>query len=137
MLALEVTVNERTISILSAHATNPTDSDANSSQEAELQMIATWSQEVRASGNAVLVVGDMNVTPWSPRYKRMLDDGSLVESMDGYGLQNTWPTGAPALVRLPKDNAAHSVGIDLWSRSTFSVEGSDHSALRFKVVVRP
>ncbi len=137
MLTAQVEVGERTVSLLSAHATRPTNSATNDSQLDELEMIATWSQQVRSDGRDVVVVGDLNVTPWSSRYKRMLDDGSLAESMNGYGLQNTWPTSAPGLLRLPIDNAAHSVGIDVWSRETFPVEGSNHSALRFKIVVQP
>lgn len=137
MLVIQATIQERTVSLLSAHATRPNSSSTNDSQQNELELMARWSQEVRSDGSDVLVVGDLNVTPWSPRYRRLLDDGSLVESMNGYGLQNTWPSGAPSLFRLPIDNAAHSVGIDIWSRRTFPVEGSNHSALRFKVVLRP
>lgn len=39
----------------------------------------------------VLLMGDLNVTPWSPAFARLLDDGELRDASVSRGLTTTWP----------------------------------------------
>ena len=39
----------------------------------------------------VLLMGDLNVTPWSPVFARLLKDGDLRDASGARGLTTTWP----------------------------------------------
>ena len=43
----------------------------------------------------VLLLGDLNVTPWSPHFQDLLRTGHLNDSMRGHGIQPSWPTWMP------------------------------------------
>ena len=135
MLAIEIDLGDRTVVVLSAHTTRPDSSGRNKNQLDELSAIAEWSVQTQGVGTDVLVVGDMNTVPWSARYQKLLHNGDLQDSMEGDGLQTTWPASLPGVLGVPIDNAAHTTGIVVRERSTIDVEGSDHAGLTFQVAV--
>ena len=41
----------------------------------------------------VVVVGDLNITPFSPSFRRLCDAGRLRDARVGHGIQPSWPAG--------------------------------------------
>ena len=87
-----------------------------------------WSAEV--SGRRV-VAGDLNATPWSHPFRRLLADGRLHNSQRGYGLELTFPAHATPLLQVSIDHVLYSDGFRVVDRRLGPALGSDH----FPVVV--
>ena len=82
----------------------------------------------RAGGRGAVVLGDLNATPWSHGFRDLKQTGRLHSSLDGRGLQATWPS---ALGRLgvPIDHLLYSTGLTVVARSPGPSFGSGHRSL--------
>lgn len=76
----------------------------------------------------VLLVGDLNVTPWNHYFKKLLKDTELQDSAVGFGVQPTWPAGILPLL-IPIDHVLHSRDIAVLDRRVGPDVGSDHLPL--------
>jgi endonuclease/exonuclease/phosphatase (EEP) superfamily protein YafD len=76
----------------------------------------------------VLLMGDLNCTPFSPWFPRLLERGALRDSAIGYGLTGTW-TGQG--VRLPIDHILVNERLRVLDyREEAEWHGSDHRPVR-------
>lgn len=82
------------------------------------------------AGGRVVLLGDLNVTPWSPLFDDLLSVGGLRDSALGRGITQTWLSGWPFL-GLPIDHVLVGSGIVALSRRVGPDVGSDH----FPVIV--
>jgi endonuclease/exonuclease/phosphatase (EEP) superfamily protein YafD len=73
----------------------------------------------------VMLLGDLNVTPWSSHFRRLLSRTRMIDSSKGRGVQPTWPNNNPFL-RIPLDHCLHSSDIFVWSKTIGEDVGSDH-----------
>lgn len=74
-----------------------------------------------------VVVGDLNITPWSGYYQHWEEKTGLHNSRQGQGLLPSWPVHWPALLRIPIDHVLVSGGV---SETTLGPDiGSDHLPL--------
>jgi endonuclease/exonuclease/phosphatase (EEP) superfamily protein YafD len=78
----------------------------------------------------VLLLGDLNVTPWNYYFRRLLASTGLRDSAKGRGVQATWPNFNP-LLRIPIDHCLHSEDIGILDRRVGEHVSSDH----FPVIV--
>ena len=85
--------------------------------------------EKRSSlGEHLVVMGDLNATPWSYALRHLLDRTGLRDSRRGFGLQPSWPAANPFL-RLPIDHLLVSPRIAVLARAIGPAVGSDHFPL--------
>ena len=94
------------------------------------QHLAQLAELVKDSVLPTVVVGDLNCTPWSPHFRRLLQRAKLADSRLGFGIQATWPTDILPL-RIPIDHALVSPEIGVFHRFVGPHIGSDH----FPIVV--
>lgn len=87
--------------------------------------LAAIPEVVKQSKSPVLLLGDLNVTPWSPHFKRLLTVTELRDSSQGRGVQPTWPTNNP-LFLIPIDHCLHSPDITIERKEIGPSVGSDH-----------
>lgn len=73
----------------------------------------------------VLLLGDLNVTPWSHHFRRLLARTGLRDSAKGFGVQPTWPNYNP-LLGIPIDHCLHSADIAIVDRRVGESVSSDH-----------
>ena len=73
----------------------------------------------------VLLLGDLNVTPWSPIFKDFLRSTGLRDSREGFGLQASWPTWFPP-AWIPIDHGLISSEVVIHDRWIGPHIGSDH-----------
>jgi len=83
----------------------------------------------------VLLLGDLNVTPWSCHFRRLLARTGLRDSATGYGVQPTWPNFNP-LLRIPIDHCLHSPDILVVDRRIGPDVSSDHYPVIVDFAVR-
>lgn len=80
------------------------------------------------SPHPVLLLGDLNVTPWNARFRRLLARTGLRDSSRGFGFQPTWQCGN-LFLRLPIDHCLYSEGLVLAGRRVGPDLSSDHRPL--------
>ncbi len=85
---------------------------------------------VRQETNAVVVVGDMNTTSWSPGFDDFLSATGLRDTRLGRGIQPTWSPPQlpmlPAPLRIPIDHCLVSGTVFVHDRHLGENVGSDH-----------
>ncbi|MGD9780846.1 MAG: endonuclease/exonuclease/phosphatase family protein [Kiritimatiellia bacterium] len=84
--------------------------------------------EIAVLSGPVLLLGDLNASPWSPAYRRFLENSGLMDSAKGRSIRPTWPSFLP-LLWIPLDHALHSDEIAIHARSVGRNVGSDHLPL--------
>lgn len=87
--------------------------------------LAKLAEFARQAGQPLLLLGDLNISPWSPYFERLLADSGLRDSGRGRGIQPTWPVRWPPLW-IPIDHALFSEGTRILRRETGPDLGSDH-----------
>lgn len=124
---VRIMLDGQPLTIVAAHPIAPTTpfyAARRNRQLAELGRI------VAALDGRVVVIGDLNVTPWSPYFHDLLRAGRLRDSRQGFGVQPSWPViFLPMLI--PIDHCLVSDGIAVRSRRIGPSVGSDH----FPVIV--
>jgi endonuclease/exonuclease/phosphatase (EEP) superfamily protein YafD len=83
---------------------------------------------VKRAGSRVLLLGDINATPWCYPFQRLLSDSGLRDASQGRGILATWPTFLP-IALIPIDHCLHSPGIYINREATGPSVGSDHFPL--------
>ncbi len=112
------------IRILALHPPSPTSTGKVSTRDEQLAAVPDWAA---AQDRPVVIVGDLNASPWSHAF-RPLTDSDLVNSVNGFGLQATWP----ALLGpfgVPIDHLLHSAELTTVTRRTGPSLGSEHRSV--------
>ena len=120
--AVTVNLEDRRIDLLGIHPLSPTTRARSGRRDAMLSAAGEW---VRSRPGEVVVVGDMNATPWSHAFRDLRRRGGLVDTMRGAGLQPTWPDGWGVL-SVPIDHVLHTTGLASTARRTGPAFGSAH-----------
>lgn len=82
-------------------------------------------QRIKKEQKPVVLLGDLNSTPFSFYFRTFLDQCGLVDSERGIGPQSSWPSNFPYL-GIPIDHVLTSPKIVTQSRHIGSYNGSDH-----------
>jgi len=92
------------------------------------EQLAALAGAVREQPYPVLLIGDLNTSPWSSHFTQLLRESGLLNSMKGFGFQPSWPAEA-SLLRIPIDHMLHSPEITVHQRGIGPKIGSDHLPL--------
>ena len=103
--------------------------------ERDLELLALAHATHDAIG-AVALVGDLNVTPWSPEFRALLASGGLRDANAGHGPMGTWPAQLPA-GKIALDHCLVSAGIGVLARDVGPDVGSDHRGVVTRLRVAP
>ncbi len=125
--SLDVTllVDGQPVRVLVAHPPPPFNRALMAERDAHLRRMA---ETARASTIPVVVMGDFNVTPWSPAFQDMLRTGGLRDTRRGMGLLPTWP--APlGWLGIPIDHVLVTGGLVPLRAQRGPDIGSDHLPL--------
>ncbi|MBT8208488.1 MAG: endonuclease/exonuclease/phosphatase family protein [Acidimicrobiia bacterium] len=116
------------VTILAIHPQAPVTPAAAAANE--LLLVATGTMAAQVEGS-VVVVGDLNTTPWSARYRDLMKRGQLESSSTGFGIQPTWPANI-GVASIPIDHLLHSADLTTTDREVGPDLGSDH----YPVIIR-
>lgn len=118
------------VTLISAHPPAPSSHRKWQDRNAEFGRLASEADDRR---EPMILIGDLNSSPWSWYFQDLLKKGRLIDSEVGHGLQPTWN----ALMRLPPmvpiDHCLTSPEITVASRETGPRVGSDHLPLLVSV----
>jgi endonuclease/exonuclease/phosphatase (EEP) superfamily protein YafD len=85
-------INERSVQLLCVHTSWPMGRESSALRDRQLQLISEFA---RAQTQPLIVLGDLNVSPFSPHFQALLARGNLKSAAHGFGWQPTWPTFLP------------------------------------------
>lgn len=125
ILRITTSIGEEPVVVYAVHPRSPT-----SEMRAEIrdETLAALADRIRQEEDPVIVVGDLNATPWSAAFQALTKDARLNDSMRGYGLQPTWPD-SNILFSIPIDHVLYSDELTTISRDIGPDLGSDHRPL--------
>ena len=122
VVALSVVVDGELIEIIGVHPPSPTTGQRAERRDRILREAAEW---VAGREVPVVLVGDLNVTPWSAAYRLLRWRGGLIDSMSGAGMQASWPVGWGVL-SIPIDHVLYTAGVGSVGRRLGLSLGSAH-----------
>lgn len=125
VLVSSVNIRDRVVTIIGVHLNIPTRKGLYYLRNQQLATLADYVAKIK---NPVLVVGDFNITMWSPFYKRFVRKANLQNARSGFGLLPSWPSKMP-LLSIPIDHCLISPNIKVLKIRTGRKVGSDHLPL--------
>ena len=132
MLALEALIPagpyaDAPIRLLGVHTASPNKNSRFLVRDEQLEDIAAW---VNKFPGQTIVFGDMNITPWSDSFQKLLKDAKLQDTRVYRGYFATWPCGL-GIFGIPIDHILVSSGIRVIDRECgFPTVDSDHQWIR-------
>jgi endonuclease/exonuclease/phosphatase (EEP) superfamily protein YafD len=131
-IVAEIATPQGTCTVLATHPVPPAGAELSRWRNAQLAALPGW---VHRATSPLILLGDLNMTPWSPYFRRLLRDSGLHDSSQGRGVRPTWPTFNPFLL-IPLDHCLYASGIAIIDRQTGPNVGSDHYPVIVDFVIR-
>lgn len=133
-LELKTQVNGQTVSIIGAHPHSPVDGEFVTFRNTVLRKLFLYAAEKE---EPVLLGGDFNISPYAPEYDSLRKSFPMLrDSMEDFGMQNTWPTHIiPVFFSIPIDHAWSNDKLKVLERKTGPSTNSDHLPLFVRVGV--
>lgn len=125
---LEVPVGDGVVVVYGVHPPSPING-----RDAELRnrLLEEVGRRVAEETDPVVVVGDLNATPWSAGFRSLAGPADLATSQEGFGYAASWPARLPPFVQIPIDHALHSRDLTVTSRQLGpATAASDHRPLK-------
>ncbi|WP_372369271.1 endonuclease/exonuclease/phosphatase family protein [Candidatus Uabimicrobium sp. HlEnr_7] len=121
-IVVKINQQNQEFTIIATHPLPPRTADYSASRNEQLQALAKYIGVVK---NPLVVVGDLNMTPWSPYFSDFINATGLKDSRQGFGNQSSWPSMS-FLLWIPIDHLLLSPGGKVYKRTTMNNYGSDH-----------
>nr|WP_255490857.1 endonuclease/exonuclease/phosphatase family protein [Spartinivicinus marinus] len=112
--------NQFKIQLLITHPVPPMSQSMAISRDLQLEDIAWW---LKYQSNPVVLLGDLNTTPWGYSFKKLINTANLKSTRTGAGLLPTWPGKLPLI---PIDHILLSKSLEVISVEVGPDIGSDH-----------
>lgn len=119
----EFRVYGQPLTLLGAHPPPPMSPSMAKQRNQQLQTIARILRP--KAHDAVMLLGDLNISPWSYYFRQLLNSANLQNSAYGWGVMPSWPISF-AVLRIPIDHCLVSDDITIHHRRNGSDVGSDH-----------
>jgi endonuclease/exonuclease/phosphatase (EEP) superfamily protein YafD len=124
-LVFTLDADGRPLTVIGAHASWPLGRAFSARRNEQLLRLAGLA---RAAPAPVLLLADLNLTAFTPRFAQFLSDAGLADCSAGRGWQPGWPALFPPLA-LRIDHCLHGAGIEPRRVVTGPFIGSDHYPL--------
>ena len=127
----EVKISNKVIKILGTHPLPPGNAENTTLRDQQLMALPTL---LKGWSGPVILLGDLNTTPWSPTFRAVLRETNLLDSGRGLGLQTTWPANLFPL-RIAIDHCLLSRDLGVVARKVGPDIGSDHFPLLIDIAI--
>ena len=124
-IAVTLEMNGQQIFILGTHPLPPGSADYARRRNRQLKEISVT---IRKRAEPAIVIGDLNVTPWSPYFSELLRESGLRNSSPSKSLNGSWPAWMP-FGRIPLDHCLVSSNLAVLGKTLGPDVGSDHLPL--------
>lgn len=136
-LRLRLPQSGASLTLIEVHAVWPLGTQVALKRNAELGFVADLAAQ--AAGSPTILVGDFNVTPYSPHFRALERDSGLSSNLRARWPVGTWPSWLPAWAAISIDHLLVSPQIQVLERRVGPSFGSDHYAVttRLRVFDQP
>ena len=115
--------NHKGFRVLAVHTRSPDLHSRTLDRNQQLMGLSHWAKSSSKQG---VIVGDLNITPWSPPFARLLSEGNVEDSRNYRGHFASWPTILGHFA-IPIDHALVTRGSQVLFRSVgTTATDSDH-----------
>lgn len=128
-----VKFRDKSLTLLGTHPLPPGSQENTSLRNGQLSAISKFLDGRKGS---LVLLGDLNTTPWSHSFKRLLRETGLVDSSRGFGLQASWPANLFP-VRISIDHCLLTPDLGVVNRWIAADIGSDHFPLVVEITTAP
>jgi endonuclease/exonuclease/phosphatase (EEP) superfamily protein YafD len=111
--------------LIGTHPEPPAGGRRTALRNEQLERVAEY---VNGVNMPVLLLGDLNCTPWCRAFSQLMDATGLRDASRGRGIHATWPAFAGKM-GLPLDHALYGPGIQIQEVRVGDPVGSDHLPL--------
>ena len=135
ILVASLQVEQKTVNLIAAHPLIPIKPDLFQRRNAFLAEITAYIQQ---QPEPLIFLGDLNLTPWSPYYKQLVNKTNLHNTRLGFGIEPSWledatyihyPNWFVALMQIPIDHIFVGSKIKVADCKTAKAANSDHRML--------
>jgi len=120
------------VQLIAVHLVSPTRPNHTIRRNRQLAELASLLGPPKATGDGTrtprLLIGDMNLTPFSPFFADFLEQTGMEDARRVHGLHGTWPTWALPL-QIAIDHCISDPGLDVTRVARGPAVGSDHYPL--------
>lgn len=127
----EILLDGKPLMLVGTHPLPPGGGENARLRNEQLEILADFAA---AQANPMILAGDLNTTPWSSCFRRLVKRSGLNDSFRGFGYQPTWPSPLAAL-GIPLDHCLFSPELSVVSRRRGPNVGSDHLPLVIEIRV--
>jgi endonuclease/exonuclease/phosphatase (EEP) superfamily protein YafD len=121
IIEAKLEINKKPVMFYGIHAQRP---GVDNFDERKEQFIAL-AHQISKQTLPVIAAGDLNSTPFTPNFRKLIEISGLRDSRTGFGWQPSWPTYIP-FFWIPIDHILVSPEVHVHKRATGSRIGSDH-----------
>jgi endonuclease/exonuclease/phosphatase (EEP) superfamily protein YafD len=130
----KMNIDGASVSLLSVHPRAPI---RKGHFELRNEMLVSAADCLRNLSGPKICIGDLNITPWSPYYRRFAEQTKLANVRKGFGLLPSWPTFLFfKWLMIPLDHCLVSDGICVIDVKTGEPIGSDHLPLLVELEIQ-
>ncbi|HPO12376.1 MAG TPA: endonuclease/exonuclease/phosphatase family protein [Candidatus Hydrogenedentes bacterium] len=126
-------INQRPVQIFNVHTAAPFSPRRARHHREQMHALAL---HLRGTSSPVIVVGDLNTTPWSQYYQELLRHSDLISARQGFGILGSWPSFF-GLLRVPLDQVLVSAEINVIRCRVGPGLGSDHRPVLTDLYIPP
>jgi endonuclease/exonuclease/phosphatase (EEP) superfamily protein YafD len=128
-VAIDVELDGQPVRILGTHPVSPLTSARAARRDAHLEWMAG---DIADMADPVVLLGDLNLTPWSTHFEPFLAAAGLQDPQRQHGLQPSWPAFMGPF-GIPIDHTLHSPELTIIDRQLGPSFGSDHRSVHVRV----
>jgi endonuclease/exonuclease/phosphatase (EEP) superfamily protein YafD len=132
VIRTETTVDDTPVVIYAFQPRTPTSPDTAAARDEVVDFVARRAQD---ETSPVIVVGALNVTPWSHSFRNLTNTANLIDSSRGFGFQPSWPATQWRPLHIPTDHLLHSPELTTVDRLVGPDVGSEHRPLLVRVAL--
>lgn len=138
----DLIIHDRRVALITAHPFPPVKPSFFHARNRQLDQIGQYiqanvPQDQQPVSTPVLLLGDLNLTMWSPYYQRLIRQTHLSNARQGFGLLPSWPTpgtyplpdGITRMLSIPIDHCLLSHELKVVDVRIGDPIGSDHFPL--------
>jgi endonuclease/exonuclease/phosphatase (EEP) superfamily protein YafD len=120
--SMEIVQNGKKVNLIATHPYPPKHPNGLILRTEHFENMTQFINEMEGP---IILMGDLNCSPYSPHFKTLLAETDLSDSRKGYGIQATWPALFLS-VSYPIDHALMSREFRVINRDNGPKIGSDH-----------
>ena len=128
----EVELDNQIITVILTHPLPPIERQYFHGRNEQMRGLADFIQHQQLP---TILIGDLNMTPWSPYFLKFIQNSGMVASSQGFGWNATWPQFP--LFKIPIDHILTSKNCQTISFEVLGANGSDHNSILAVISLPP